>query len=407
MNVFDELVGQQHIVKSLQDAVTASRTGEETQEMTHAWLFTGPPGSGRSSAAVAFAAALICPNNGCGTCIDCRTAMAGGHADVEIIRTEGLSIKIDEVRELLQRVAWSPSVGGWRVVVMEDADRLTESAANAMLKAIEEPGSRTVWLLCAPTLHDVLPTIRSRCRHLQLRTPSTDAVAEVLTRRYDISPGMADFAARVSQGHIGRARHLATDESIRGRRNTIMKLPLTITDIASAFKAAATLVELATEEANTQSEARDEKESQELAQAWGQGATGRGMATGGSKALKELEKEQKSRATRMVRDSLDGALLDIATLYRDVMMVQATNATNGTQQTNSANSAGAITPSAVDCLTQSLINKELAGEIAALADRLPPHATVEKINAIMKARTNLSFNAAPLLTIEALMCALA
>ena len=407
MNVFDELVGQQHIVKSLQDAVTASRTGEETQEMTHAWLFTGPPGSGRSSAAVAFAAALICPNNGCGTCIDCRTAMAGGHADVEIIRTEGLSIKIDEVRELLQRVAWSPSVGGWRVVVMEDADRLTESAANAMLKAIEEPGTRTVWLLCAPTLHDVLPTIRSRCRHLQLRTPSTDDVAEVLTRRYDISPGMADFAARVSQGHIGRARHLATDESIRGRRNTIMKLPLTITDIASAFKAAATLVELATEEANTQSEARDEKESQELAQAWGQGATGRGMATGGSKALKELEKEQKSRATRMVRDSLDGALLDIATLYRDVMMVQATNATNGTQQTNSANSAGATTPSAVDCLTQSLINKELAGEIASLADRLPPHAPVEKINAIMKARTNLSFNAAPLLTIEALMCALA
>ena len=407
MNVFDELVCQQHIVKSLQDAVTASRTGEETQEMTHAWLFTGPPGSGRSSAAVAFAAALICPNNGCGTCIDCRTAMAGGHADVEIIRTEGLSIKIDEVRELLQRVAWSPSVGGWRVVVMEDADRLTESAANAMLKAIEEPGTRTVWLLCAPTLHDVLPTIRSRCRHLQLRTPSTDDVAEVLTRRYDISPGMADFAARVSQGHIGRARHLATDESIRGRRNTIMKLPLTITDIASAFKAAATLVELATEEANTQSEARDEKESQELAQAWGQGATGRGMATGGSKALKELEKEQKSRATRMVRDSLDGALLDIATLYRDVMMVQATNATNGTQQTNSANSAGATTPSAVDCLTQSLINTELAGEIASLAERLPPHATVEKINAIMKARTNLSFNAAPLLTIEALMCALA
>ncbi|CAB4781948.1 unannotated protein [freshwater metagenome] len=401
MKVFDELVGQQHIVKALHDAVTASRTGEETQEMTHAWLFTGPPGSGRSSAAVAFAAALICPNDGCGTCVDCRTAMAGGHADVEVIRTEGLSIKIDEVRELLQRVAWSPSVGGWRVVVMEDADRLTESAANAMLKAIEEPGSRTVWLLCAPTLHDVLPTIRSRCRHLQLRTPSTDAVAEVLTRRDGISPGMADFAARVSQGHIGRARHLAIDESIRSRRNTIMKLPFTITDIASAFRAAATLVELATEEANTQSEARDEKESQELAQAWGQGATGRGMATGGSKALKELEKEQKSRATRMVRDSLDGALLDIATLYRDVMMVQAGNATVSTQGTNSANGAQG------SAHTQSLINKELAHEIAALADRLPPYATVEKINAIMKARTNLSFNAAPLLTIEALMCALA
>ena len=382
MSVFDELVGQSHIVSSLKDAVRASRNGEETQEMTHAWLFTGPPGSGRSSAAIAFAAALICPEGGCGTCIDCRTAKAGGHADVEILRTEGLSIKVDEVRELLQRVAWAPSVGGWRVVVMEDADRLTESAANALLKAIEEPGARTVWLLCAPTLFDVLPTIRSRARHLQLRTPSSSDVAEVLINRDGISPAMADFASRVSQGHIGRARHLASDESIRSRRNTIMNLPFTITDISSAFAAAATLVELATTEANAQSEARSEKESQELGLAWGQGATGRGMATGGAKALKELEKEQKSRATRMIRDSLDGALLDLATLYRDVLMVQSSHG-------------------------ESLINKELNEKIIKLAEQTGPEKILAKINAIMQARTNLSFNAAPLLTVEALMCVLA
>ena len=203
MSVFENLVGQPHIVLALKDAVRSSQNGEETQEMTHAWLFTGPPGSGRSIAAVAFAAALICPESGCGTCIDCRSAKAGGHADVEIMRTEGLSIKIDEVRELMQRVAWAPSVGAWRVVVIEDADRLTESAANALLKAIEEPGARTVWLLCAPTLSDVLPTIRSRARHLQLRTPSNSEVAQVLIERDGISPGMANFAARVSQGHIG------------------------------------------------------------------------------------------------------------------------------------------------------------------------------------------------------------
>lgn len=382
MSVFDELVGQSHIVASLKDAVRASRNGEETQEMTHAWLFTGPPGSGRSSAAIAFAAALICPQGGCGTCIDCRTTNAGGHADVEILRTEGLSIKVDEVRELLQRVAWAPSVGGWRVVVMEDADRLTESAANALLKAIEEPGARTVWLLCAPTLFDVLPTIRSRARHLQLRTPSNSDVAEVLIQRDGISPAMADFASRVSQGHIGRARHLASDESIRSRRNMIMNLPFTITDISSAFAAAATLVELATAEANAQSDARSEKESQELGLAWGQGATGRGMATGGARALKELEKEQKSRATRMIRDSLDGALLDLATLYRDVLMVQSS-------------------------LGDSLINVELTEKILRLADQTRPERTLQKIDAIMQARTNLSFNAAPLLTIEALMCALA
>ncbi len=382
MTVFDELVGQSHLVSTLQGAVRASRNGEESQEMTHAWLFTGPPGSGRSSAAIAFAAALICPAGGCGTCIDCRSAKAGGHADVEVLRSEGLSIKVDEVRELLQRVAWAPSVGGWRVVVMEDADRLTESAANALLKAIEEPGARTVWLLCAPTLFDVLPTIRSRARHLQLRTPSTSEVAKVLISRDGISPAMAEFAARVSQGHIGRARHLARQEESRSHRKTIMNLPFTITTIASAFAAATTLVELATAEAKAESEARSEKESADLGQAWGQGATGRGMASGGAKALKELEKEQKSRGTRMIRDSLDSALLDLATLYRDVLMVQSS-------------------------MDDSLINTDLVEKIVRLAEESRPEKTLAKIEAIMKARTNLGFNAAPLLTVEALMCVLA
>ena len=381
MSVFENLVGQPHIVLALKDAVRSSQNGEETQEMTHAWLFTGPPGSGRSSAAVAFAAALICPESGCGTCIDCRSAKAGGHADVEIMRTEGLSIKIDEVRELMQRVAWAPSVGAWRVVVIEDADRLTESAANALLKAIEEPGARTVWLLCAPTLSDVLPTIRSRARHLQLRTPSNSEVAKVLIEGDGISPGMANFAARVSQGHIGRARYLARDESIRSRRNVILNLPLKITDISSAFAAASTLVSLATEEANFESAIKSERETRELGAAWGQGATGRGMATGGAKALKDLEKEQKSRATRMVRDSLDGALLDLATLYRDVLMVQSG-------------------------VAESLINSEIADQISKLASRLRPEKVLQKLDAIMHARNNLSFNAAPLLTLEALMCAL-
>ena len=145
ISVFDDLVGQEHIVDILRKAVSATRdedsgaTPEATNQMTHAWVFTGPPGSGRSSAAVAFAQALICPSNGCATCSPCRSVITNSHPDVEVIRTEALSIKIDEVRELLARVAWAPSMGGWRVVVMEDADRLTESAANALLKAIEEP----------------------------------------------------------------------------------------------------------------------------------------------------------------------------------------------------------------------------------------------------------------------------
>ena len=386
-SVFGDLVGQEHIVDVLQSAVAATRSGDEAlgitdQAMTHAWLFTGPPGSGRSSAAVAFAQALVCPSNGCATCNACRSVITNAHPDVEVIRTEGLSIKIDEVRELLARVAWAPSMGGWRVVVMEDADRLTESAANALLKAIEEPGNRTVWLLCAPTLHDVRPTIRSRCRHLQLVTPSTQAVAQVLQNRDGISPQMADFAARVSQGHIGRARYLAKNEAVRNTRTTIMQLPLTLKSISSAFAAAQTLVDLATDQANESAEERNQIELDDLSLAYGKGATGRGMATGGAKAVKELEKDQKSRATRMIRDSIDGALLDIATFFRDVMMVQA----------------GA---------TDSLINTDMTEQITAYAHKTTPHSTVRKVNAIMKARTHLSHNAAPLLTCEALMCQIA
>ena len=227
LSVYDDLVGQEHVIELLRKAVAATGNSqsdppESLHDMVHAWVFTGPPGSGRSSAAIAFAQALVCPTDGCGRCNACRSVLNGAHPDVEIIRTEGLSIKIDDVRELLSRVAWAPSMGGWRVIVMEDADRLTESAANALLKAVEEPGARTVWLLCAPTLADLLPTVRSRCRHVQLVTPSTQAVSQVLQRRDGISPQMADFAARVSQGHIGRARYLASNESVRNTRTTIM-----------------------------------------------------------------------------------------------------------------------------------------------------------------------------------------
>jgi DNA polymerase-3 subunit delta' len=273
-------------------------------------------------------------------------------------------------------------MGGWRVVVIEDADILTESAANALLKAIEEPGRRTVWLLCAPTLHDVLPTIRSRCRHLQLRTPSLEAVTKVLINRDNIEPGMADFAARISQGHIGHAKYLATNEKVRRNRKMIMQVPLKLASLAAAFQAAQTLVDLATQEANASSDERDDKEIEKLQEAYGRGATGRGMATGAAKAVKELEKEQKSRSTRMVRDSIDGALLDMATFYRDVMMVQSRN-------------------------TESIINTDMREEIESHAASHPGHSTILKINAVMEARTNILGNAAPLVTCEALMCKLA
>ena len=375
-SVFDNLIDQEHVISILQEAVSAaSDSTNQSQEMTHAWLFTGPPGSGRSNAALAFAAALVCRNGGCNDCTDCNTATTGSHADVELIKTEGLSIKIDEVRDLITRASWSPAVGNYRVVVIEDADRLTESAANALLKAIEEPGLRTVWLLCAPSSTDVLPTIRSRTRSLVLRTPSIAAVAKLLEKE-KFSPAMADFAARVSQGHIGRARHLAKSEEARTRRQAILKISLMITDIASAFKAAQVLVEAAKAEAEEEDERRDDVEISALKEAWGQ--QGSKLTQGGSKSVKELEKEQKSRTTRMVRDYLDRALLDIATLYRDILLIQSNS-------------------------PDSIINTDLISEMTKIAESTEAEATLVKLEAIMSARTNLSHNAAPLLTIEALM----
>lgn len=376
MSVYDELIGQAHLIEILSAAVEAAANNEESQEMTHAWIFTGPPGSGRSSAAIAFAQALVCKKVGCGTCNECMTAKSGAHPDVEILKSEGLSIKIDEIRELITRTAWAPSMGGWRVVVMEDADRLTESAANALLKAIEEPGLRTVWLLCAPTLHDIPPTIRSRCRHIQLHTPSNSDVAGFLISKDQIAPKMADFAARVSQGHIGRARYLATNEEVRNRRSAILNIPSQLNSVASAYAAAAKLVELANIESDAISEALDEKEYQALSAALGI----TGGKTGG-KALKELEKEQKSRATRITRDTLDGALLDLATFYRDVIMVQAGS-------------------------RDSLINAELAEQIIKFAENTQPQKTLAKMDAIMSARDSLQRNGAPLLVMESLMCEL-
>ena len=376
-SVFDDLIDQESVIATLKDAVAASKdSANNSQEMTHSWLFTGPPGSGRSNAAIAFAAALLCEKGGCNVCTNCLTVKDGSHADIELIRTEGLSIKVDEVRELITRTSWSPSVGNYRVVVIEDADRLTESAANALLKVIEEPGARTVWLLCAPTLTDVIPTIRSRCRHLSLRTPSVAAVTKLLIERDGIEPKMAKFAASAAQGHIGRAKYLATNEEARKTREKILNIPFAVKDLSSVFSASYSLLELAKELAISESEVRDEQELIKLKEFYG--STGSKLATGGSKAIKELEKEQKTRSTRLVRDNLDGALLDLLTVYRDVLLVQSHS-------------------------KDLLINSDMMDQINEIAASSTSEFTVKIINQILEFRANLARNASPALTIEALI----
>ncbi len=384
MSVFADLVGQDRVVELFERAARAAAdvlAGGAGEGMTHSWLLTGPPGSGRSTAARAFAAALLCYRQGCGTCNACHTALAGTSADVDIVATELLSIGVKEARELVARAGLAPVGGRWQVFVVEDADRLTEQAANALLKALEEPTPRTVWVLCAPAYDDVIPTVRSRCRHVALRTPPPAAVAEVLERRDGVGAAMAAFAARASQGHIGRARRLATDEDARLRRHAALRLPQEITGVADALAAAAELVAATQEEAAVTTAELDERETAQLSRALGAGTVGRGLPSGAAGQLTELERQQKTRAKRLQRDALDRALTDLASYYRDVLVVQF----------------GA----AVD-----LVNEELRPALGSSAARSAPEQTLRRIDAILACRVALEGNVAPLLAVEAMALSL-
>ncbi|MFW6597726.1 DNA polymerase III subunit delta' [Propionibacteriaceae bacterium Y2011] len=373
--VWADLVGQEHAVATLQRAARGDR-----HAMSHAWLITGPPGSGRSNAARAFAAALQCPDGGCGSCTECRTALSGAHPDVTVVRTERLSIGVDEVRELVRRAAMSPTVGRRQVLVVEDADRMTDSGANALLKSVEEPAPRTVWLLCAPTPDDVVITIRSRSRALHLRTPPIAAVAEILQTRDGFDPVMASFAARASQGHIGRARQLARDEGARERRRAILEIPPRLTDLGACLTAAQNLVDAAAEDSAAATAELDAKETAELSEALGMGTRG-AKPRQAQAALKDLGEQQKARQKRLQRDAVDRALTELTAYYRDVLVVQT----------------GSGAP---------LVNEELAGPVEALARRSAPEDTLRRIDALLECRTALEGNVAPLLAVEAMMIAL-
>ena len=385
-----DLVGQDQVVETLRRAVAAGRgtspaePGDEPaasrHAMSHAWLFTGPPGSGRSNAARAFAAALQCLQGGCGRCNACVTALSGAHPDVTILRTEALSIGVGEVRELVPRAATAPAMGRFQIVLIEDADRLTERGADALLKSLEEPAPRAVWMLCAPTAGDVIVTIRSRCRRVDLVTPSETAIAELLVRRDGVEPQLAAFAARASQGHIGRARALARDESARARRAELLGLPSELRSLGACLTAAGRLVESAKAEVESITAKLDARETAELAQALGVGSGGRISRTATS-AMKELEDDQKARAKRLQRDALDRVLTELTSLYRDVLAAQ-------------------IAPGV------RLVNDDHAAGVQALAVRTRPEATLVTLDAIVACRAALERNVAPLLAMEALLIAI-
>lgn len=389
--VFDRLVGQEAVEAELTAAATAAREGRMSGAMTHSWLFTGPPGSGRSVAAVCFAAALQCTTPGvvgCGHCQACSTVLAGTHGDVRRIVPEGLSISVKEMRDIVQIAARRPSTGRWQVVVVEDADRLTEGAANALLKAVEEPPDRTVFLLCAPTVdpEDIAITLRSRCRHVHLVTPSVPAIARVLKERDGLPADAAEWAASVSGGHVGRARRLATDPEARARRKKSLALVGAI-GRGNGYTAADELVKAADDEAKEMSADRDEQEREELATALGAGGTGKGAAgatRGSAGVLKDLERRQKSRATRTGRDALDRTLIDIAGVYRDALAVRFGAARTGVP----------------------LTHPDLSDPIHDLANRVSPEGLLRSVEAVLACREALDLNVKPRFAVAAMVAAL-
>ncbi|SSC24374.1 AAA+ ATPase, partial [Klenkia terrae] len=382
--VWTDVVGQPVVVAELKQAVA------HPASMTHAWLFTGPPGSGRSVAARAFAAALQCPAGGDGTCHACTTALRGTHADVRVVVPEGLSIGVAEVRELVRMAGRAPSQGRFQVVIVEDADRMTEQASNTVLKMLEEPPPRTVFLLCAPSLHpdDVPVTIRSRCRVVPLRTPPAEAVAEVLVRRDGVDPTLAAWSAAAAGGHVGRARRLARDEDARASRKAVLDVPLALVSLAACLQAADHLVAAAKDESDRTTAATDGAETEAVKASLGVGARGPGVAAAsrGAGQLKELEKRQKSRATRVGRDSLDRALVDLAAFYRDALLIAAVRGQ-------------------MDRVPH-LNHPDRQADALELARKIGTEGALRRIDSVLAARTALEQAVKPQIAIEAMCVAL-
>ncbi len=378
MSVWKDLPGQERVIEQLQRAATGGA-------MTHAWLMTGPPGSGRTNAARAFAAALECEQpdpaaKGCGECQACRTVLAGTHPDVSMVTTENVTYSIEDVRHLINTAHDRPATGRWRIIIVEDADRMTERTTNVLLKAIEEPPPHTVWILCAPSPADVLITIRSRCRNVTLRIPDNADVAELLVRRDGLTPEQAAFAARVSQGHIGVARRLARDEGARQRREDIVNTPFRATNIANAMAGAAHFVEIATAEATASVEERTQSDEAALRETFGlspEESIPRQLRS----EFKRLADAAKRRGRRGTTDSIDRALIDLTTFFRDVLTLQL-----GTDQ--------------------ELVNAHLTPQLTQYATATNPGHSVAAIDHIATARERIAGNVSPQVAIEALMAAI-
>ena len=369
--IWSELLGQPEAISQLRQAVSNKDAG-----LQHAWLLTGPPGSGRSNAAAAFAAALLCEKAGCGQCKSCRMVSSGSHPDVSVLATEKVIISIEEIRQLVASSHFGGSVGKYQIMIIEDADRMSERSSNVLLKALEEPPAGTIWLLCAPSEADMLPTIRSRVRRVALKQPSTLTVADLLVARDGIERSLAMQVAAEAQGHIGMALRLATSSDARARRKETLMSSMQIDSIPKAMSTAERWLELAKKDAEAITIERDSQERADLLATLGipEGGT---VPPGLRADIKALEEAQKRRATRSLRDGIDRILVDLMSLYRDVLTVQL--------------GAGA-----------ELVNQDLKNQLDEIASSTTSTNTISKLEAMALARVRIGANVRDLMVLESL-----
>lgn len=396
MSVFDDLVGQEHAVAELIRAARAARAIAEgfdddapapsdtlapgASAMSHAWLITGPPGSGRSLAAKAFAAALQCTEDepGAGQCAQCKAVMGNNHPDVTSLTTDLVTIKADDVREYVATSYQAPSSGTWKAFIIEDADRMLPRTTNVLLKAIEEPGPRTVWILCTAAVADVLPTIRSRTRNINLVTPAAEDIARLLVEREGADPERALVAARAAQSHIGVAKALATDPDAAAVRKQTLDAVVGIRTTGDAVLAAMTLTDMDAMRGAQGAKADEEAVEKEVAErlaAMGLEPGARVPAALRSQ-IKAAGVDSKRRATRHTQDLIDRELIYMTSFYRDVLVTQLE----------------ADVP---------LVNADYAQAISRIAADTTPGTTLLRIDALGEARDRLRGNVAVQLLMEA------
>jgi len=362
------------------DAVEALRTAaSDPSALSHAWLITGPPGSGRSTLAYAFAAALIA--DGPDDENTMRQVLAGTHPDVTALRTDKVIITIKEARSLVERSYFAPSAGRYRVIVVEDADRMVERTSNVLLKALEEPPENTVWILCAPSEADLLPTIRSRVRPLRLREPDVDDVTRLIVQRTGADEVTAEQAARHSQRHIGMAQRLATDDDARRRRDSTLRSVLGVRGVGSAVEVAGQIIQAATDDAKALTAERDAAERASLLRTVGV-AEGQAVPPALRSQISALEDDQKKRATRSLRDGIDRVLTDLQSMFRDVVMLQYGRG-------------------------DDLINRELRDDLSTMAQAWPVTRTLVVLDHLAETREALERNVAPTLALESLLVTVA